>query len=86
VDFDVINVPPPGSGRNPSDQGTMSYYIDCPAQFNLGCAICKILGDIFGGGSQIGGIGEASEAVKQVAKGFGVANLATTVACQIAGC
>jgi hypothetical protein len=85
VDFQVINMPPAGSGRNPSDQGSMNYLIECPAKFNIGCLFCPILEDMFSGGSQIGGEG-ASEVVKGMAKGFGVANLLTQVSCQAAGC
>ncbi|RYP40355.1 hypothetical protein DL767_001767 [Monosporascus sp. MG133] len=37
------NVPPEGSGRNPSVHGEMSYEITCETS-NLECALCNIIG------------------------------------------
>ena len=73
-----MNVPPAGSGRNPSDQGELHYAISCPPGIsgNLGCAICKLLE-----------LGASSGALaKGVEAAWGTANVAVTAGCDLAGC
>jgi hypothetical protein len=78
MDFNVVNVPPQGSGRNPSDQGELHYTISCPPGIggNLGCAICKLLQ-----------LGTSSGALaKDVGSAWGTANVLVTAVCDLAGC
>jgi hypothetical protein len=77
MDMQVVNVPPTGSGRNPSDQGELHYIIDCPVTTtSLGCEICKLLGLA----TQAAGMSE------DVGAAFGGANVILSAVCGIAGC
>jgi hypothetical protein len=75
--FEAVNVPPPGSERNPSRQGELEYRIQCPETQNIGCILCEVLGAIASAGSEVG---------KRIGAAFSVADMLISSSCHFAGC